>query len=476
MPHITLIKPSIHEDVNLGKAKLDQLNIIQSQFKQEKFNDFFKNKPSRDIIRVDKIPGEKQFFLSYGLLSIAALLEREGFDVTYLQQDFLESEGRWDRMLEKNTRSEIVGITSIMGSAYNAIEIGRKVKEVNPDAFLVYGGIDASFRYNMYLNLIADLVVLGEGEETMLEIAMTKNSESRKRIPGTIAKRNGEIQINEMRQPLNISELPPPAFHLVEKKLRKSCGLYLLTSRGCGFRCAYCSEHSFLGEGLRFRSSEAVVEDLEALCSNFDTQSFVHFADSTFTLRPKKDMGALMDKLKCFDNLFFNCNVRGITVNNKICDLLAKSNFFGFIVGFESASDRILKRMKKGETFSDYVAFLKRIKCKIPIVESHWMFGFPGETKESAEESIRKITYLLESGLITEAWPKIFVPYPGTEVYRFPDKYGIKIIEKDFSKYSRISTPVYESVGLSASEIYKLWEKSVYSIISCIKKIQFDSN
>ena len=468
MTKISLINPSIGQS-SKSHPKIQELNIEQGKFMQKTYEKFYE-KLDHKILRIDKVQKE-HYFLSNGLLSIASILEKNGFNVEYLQQDYLEKENRWNTALQNTKTSEIVGITSQTGNSPNSLKIGRTIKKLNPEVFIVYGGPDPTFRYDLYLNF-ADSVVLGEGEETMLEIAQSNNGTARKMVRGTIVKDGYRLRNNGLRVPANISELPPPAFHLVEEKLRKSSGLYLLTSRGCAFRCAYCSECSFFGEKARFRNTEAILKDINALRENFEYENtFLHFADSTFTLRSKKEMTELTQALrKNFDDMIFNCNIRSATVDREMFDMLSSAGFFGFIMGLESGSDFVLEKMNKGETYSDYLRFLKRIKGKIAIVETHWIFGFPGENHQTAEDSISKMIFLLKEGLITAAWPKIFVPYPGSEVYRFPKRYGLQIVEGDLSKHSRFAPPLYTTSNLSSDDLFLFWLKAVDSIIELCRQ------
>ena len=149
---ITLINPSI---ANFAiepcvSEMVDHLNHVQSAYKQIKFQKHFPSIFNRQIARIDRGSSSKTYWPSYGLLSIAGNLERQGFEVHYLEQAFCEDKGIWKHALEDAAFSDIVGITSLTPSAHNAISTGRALKSLNRNVYIVYGGTDASYSCLLY--------------------------------------------------------------------------------------------------------------------------------------------------------------------------------------------------------------------------------------------------------------------------------------------------------------------------------------
>jgi radical SAM superfamily enzyme YgiQ (UPF0313 family) len=138
---------------------------------------------------------------------------------------------------------------------------------------------------------------------------------------------------------------------------------------------------------------------------------------------------------------------------------MIKLGFIGFFIGVESGSDFMLSQMGRNSVFSDFlktIDFLNENNAKIII--PYLMLGFPGETEETLKETQDKFIKLLEQGRISHLFPKIFIPYPGTEPYEKPEEYSIKISKK-WEDYSRFGFPPPFSSSCLSNENLFCFEK-----------------
>ncbi len=127
---------------------------------------------------------------------------------------------------------------------------------------------------------------------------------------------------------------------------------------------------------------------------------------------------------------------------------MVRCGFIEFLVGVESASDQILKKMNKGETYEEIASALRKLKkADAPIVKTYWMLGFPGETKETLEQSQEALRELLEQDLTDYAIIKLFLPYPGTPPFQEPERFDIHIEKNHWWKYERFSFPPPYQLG-----------------------------
>ena len=130
-----------------------------------------------------------------------------------------------------------------------------------------------------------------------------------------------------------------------------------------------------------------------------------------------------------------------------------------FSVGFESGSDRIVKAMNKGETVSQMEDGAKRAKGAGLILRGFFITGYPGETWESIEQTVELIERIKPHEV--SIYPLLI--YPGTDLQRNPDKYGITWIDPDYSHYYQVcgdreSYITYETRNLSKDTLRAMYE------------------
>ncbi len=230
-----------------------------------------------------------------GLLYLAAILERHDYEVDVL--DLLVSRYTKDKIRWKleSYQPDVVGVTAVTMNYPAASGILRYCKSVNPDITTVIGGPHVTFAARETLDEAPwiDIVAMGEGEMTLLDIAGGKK---RDEIPG-IAFRSGEVKVTPPRPLIeNLDELPLPARHLFQSSRYHALAahLSLITGRGCPFNCVFCVGSKMGGRRARFRNPKLVVDELEqGLALGF---SEVNFEDDLFTLN-HKHLHAICDEM-----------------------------------------------------------------------------------------------------------------------------------------------------------------------------------
>lgn len=391
-----------------------------------------------------------------GLLSIAARLEQHGYQVEYLPlnyqyaTDYKEAskqETKWLTLALKKfvSSNKIVGITCTTPEFKGALKVLEICKKINPNILTVIGGYHATFQDIETLeNEFVDIVVRGEGEDTMLEIAQTyERKKMVSAVNGITYRENSKLVRNPDRSPANLTSMPIPAYHLLPKDATKSIRVSITLSRGCPYNCSFCVEGKFWNHNLRYRPLHSIIEDLEYAKEKFNL-NFVHIADSSCDLHNKK-ITELCDYLINNNmDMFLSCNIRSDSykILGKLYNRMKKAGFIEFLLGVESGSNEQLKRLNKGITFDDVLVTLKMLnEKKIPFIRSYWMIGGPGETHHSITETTKKLDYLYSNHLIYDSVERIFIPYPGLDIFNNPTKYGVKILTKDWDRYRRFSFP-----------------------------------
>lgn len=396
-----------------------------------------------------------------GLAYIAAVLEENDIDVNILDMKVTNMNLNDYRKMLVKTEPEIVGITSMTINAPDAIEIAKATKQENKDITTVIGGVHATFMYDDILMKYpeVDIVVRFEGEYTMLDLIKCLESDGDlKSIQGiAYSDVKGKLVVTPTRPKIeNLDELPMPARHLLPMELYKTYvdkanrGFTLITSRGCPFHCIFCSTSIFHGPKVRMHSVKRVVDEMEYLVQNYNTRH-VSFADDLFTLNRRRVMEICNEILERGLDVRWGCLSRVDTVDLELLTMMKKAGCDSIFFGVESVSQKVLDKIRKGFTVEQAKKALKFAKQAGMRVVASFIVGLPGETLESALQILP---------FLTETRPDLvgihaLSPFPGTEIYEHPERYGIKILHREWNKYDLIS-PTTETEYLSAKDLVYL--------------------
>ena len=364
-------------------------------------------------------------YFPLGLGYIAAVLKQNGFDVRLVDPE-AESLGFAD--LEKmisNWKPLVVGVSSATPNFNNAMKIAKITKNVCHDSIVVIGGIHASAlpEFVLLKSADVDVVVIGEGENTMLELC--NHAKDGKVSYGDIAGIAYRDGAHAKRTPsrsfiTDIDTIPLPARELVNLKLfypnlfnakrRVSAGM--ITSRGCPFKCYFCASHITMGAGYRSHSAKRVYDEIEMLVKKHGVELII-FLDDTFTFDKKRVREICELILKNRLRFEWNCLGRVSDVNEDLLRLMKKAGCYSIAYGVESGDEKTLSTMKKGITIDQIRAAFSLSKKVGLRTQAFFVFGNKGETMEAIDRSIKLAKEL--NPLI--AFFNILTPYPGTKAF-----------------------------------------------------------
>jgi glycosyltransferase involved in cell wall biosynthesis/Tfp pilus assembly protein PilF/ubiquinone/menaquinone biosynthesis C-methylase UbiE/pyruvate-formate lyase-activating enzyme/dTDP-glucose pyrophosphorylase len=185
------------------------------------------------------------------------------------------------------------------------------------------------------------------------------------------------------------------------------------TSRGCPFRCNFCSVHSIWGRTYTYFSAERVVSDIEYLVNTYRAKG-IYFREDNFTLNNKRVIEICHILLEKNIKVKWACETRVDTLSRNLLQLMYDAGCRAFYIGFESGCQRILDLMKKDITLEqskNVVKWCKEIGIK---VYGSYVVGIPGE----AEEEIKKTVEFSRSLGTDTAGLNVFVGIPKSEMYR----------------------------------------------------------
>lgn len=360
--------------------------------------------------------------LPMGILYIATVLELANHQIQIL--DIGPREQDWPEKI-KIFNPDIIGLTLVTTQFGRAKEILSILKTLFPQAKFCAGGTHPSSLPEQTLkDLNLDFVIMGEGEYAMREVCeKISQGQSLAGVKGVCYQENGQIILNEKREPIkNLDELPIPKRELMPDDkwylippgfIRGSFNqgiATIMSGRGCPFNCLFCASHNVFGRGVRRRSPENVIKEIQYLKNNYQIKG-LFFLDDTFTI-DKNWLRTFCNLLKK-ENLIWSCQGRGDTIDEEVLGLIKEAGCVQIDIGSESGNDLVLEKLNKMEHVSDLErAFALTKKFNIKTFTS-FIVGNPGEGEKEIEDT-KKFALRIEPDMSAFC---ILVPYPGTPVF-----------------------------------------------------------
>lgn len=398
-------------------------------------------------------------FEPMGLLYIAAMLEKHHHEVKILDAFHLNYNLKQISQSIAEFQPDVVGITCLTSTGSLTYYIGKMIKEKFPQIKVVLGNIHASVFSTAFLkNRIADVVVHGEGEFTMVELLKVWEKEKTLAEVDGISWWNGrKVVDNPIRVPVtNLDDIPLPARHLVpserysannlsnfvyvnkSKKLMKQ----IMTSRGCVFQCRFCVVHRH--RFYRFNSPKRVVDEMELLVKKYNA-CYLFIMDPLFVANRKRVLEVCKEIRRRKLDFKWGCECHVKLVDAQLLTQMKKAGCFEVHFGIESGVQRLLDNVNKGTKITEIEKAVKLAKKVGLKVSGLFMLGLPGET---FTDSLKTINFACSLPLDFAQF-SITVPYPGSQL--FIDLVNEGKIETGIRKDGTINPAVWERFSAYSS-------------------------
>ena len=364
-------------------------------------------------------------------------------------------------------KPDLVGITLHATAAHNnAGYIARGIKKLKPDTVLVAGGHHATFLPEELINAGFDISVLGEGDETIYDIANSIiDGTGFDGINGIVYRSDSGIKRTNPRKLIaDLDTLPFPPLELLDpskytfkvfgKEDRVMC---LETSRGCPYGCDFCSVTPTWGNTWRNKSNERIVQEMER--ARDAGYNWIFFTDDIFIVEPNvKHRNELFDMIiEKKLNTSWIVQMR-VDVTSRHPDLIEKAAEAGMSISFlgvESGSPEILKKMHKGEFTPQSVSAVKVLSANGIVVIVGMMVGAPYERYRDLRTTVKFSRELARAGADALQF-SIYTPLPGTRI--FDEALDSKsLFTLDWDRYD-VLTPVMKTrVGPVLDQIVQFY-------------------
>lgn len=365
-------------------------------------------------------------WMPLSLAYIAAAVREKGHTVKLI--DCIAEKMGKERLSEivKEFQPELVvmntAIPSVIGDNETLEFIKKDVPEIRGVIIGMYPTLFAQEALRKFKS--ADFAVVNEPEWVIVNLALAiSTGDDLEKVRGLIF-RKGEDIIIGVPQDLaenDLEKLPFPARDLLNNeayRLPTNGKKFTLLSiaRGCPGRCIYCTANIYYGKKFRHRSVESVVREIEECVSKYDIESFLFWGES-FTADPvygEKICDAIIaKKLK----ITWSTTSRVDTLNQVLLDKMKQAGCILLGLGIESYNQEILNNIEKGTTLEKIDQAVSMVKKAGISSMGHFIFGLPGDTRETAKRTLKFACRNLDMAQFYCA-----IPYPKTKLGELAEK------------------------------------------------------
>lgn len=383
------------------------------------------NQPNSEVDILLLNPATEQFggaFADYVPIGIpvatgtlAAYMMKHNYKVKVFDEEFGKiTEENIESIFSGMKKPMVVGISVLTAQAGRTYHIVKMIKDRWPDTEIIVGGIHVTALPEEPLKRNIDFVVRGEGERALLalyqQIRGARDFSGVQNLSywdGDRIKHNPEGGLIE-----DLDEIPIFPYELFDNP-RYDMG-FITSSRGCPYKCSYCSQRLMTGLTFRYRSPERIVEELRILIEKYGRNHIV-FYDDNFSFKKKRviEVCEAIVKSGLHKKAGFFIQTRADNLYEEIMPYLKEANFTGVGFGMETAVERLAQVIVKNETVDTHKKAINLARKWGLDVSVFMIFGLPTETRAERMESLQ---FVKDWGFRFTKFNNL-IPYPGTKTY-----------------------------------------------------------
>ena len=347
---------------------------------------------------------------------LAAYLTKHGIKVRVVDEEIVDiTPSVLRELVDGLQKPYMFGLSCLTAHVVRGYQLARMIKTEFPDAIVVAGGLHpTSVPDEVLATGDIDYVVRGEGEEVMLQLHNTiRGGGDPTKLLGVSYLRDGKA-VHNPEAPLipELDDIPMFPYELFAHP-KYDMG-FLTTSRGCPYKCTYCSQRLLTGTTYRYKSAERIVEELDLLINRFH-QTQIVFYDDNFCFKAKRvlDLCDAITKVGLHKKCAFSVQTRADNFPPDLVPAMAAAGFKHAGFGMETGINRLAKLIGKGETVEQHLTAVELGKKHGMDISLFMIFGLPTETRNERETTFQ----VVQEARVQASKYNNLIPYPGTPIY-----------------------------------------------------------
>ncbi|MFA4989437.1 MAG: radical SAM protein [Candidatus Omnitrophota bacterium] len=382
----------------------------------------------------------KKFFTPIaplGLAYLAGILKKNGFEVSIIDQFADKMPDAVLLNIIKDRKPDVIGFSALTPVIRDVRRLALAIKELSGKSKIVLGNIHATcFPQEVLSEGTADIVVRGEGENTLVELCQRlSRNKGLEGLPGISFKIDGQIVHNPEREVIaDLDSLPYPAWEELNLDnytevplvaIKKARAFPIIASRGCDFRCYYCSQDKIYKQ-VRYRNLNKVIDEMEYFYNNHGIKIF-GFSDAYFPFDETSGLEfcASLIKRNLNKKIEWCTETRVDKVTPRLLEAMKEAGVHLIMYGVEVGNQRIMDSLNKGTTLEQARFALQQTRKAGILSQGLFILGLPGESIRTCKDTIN-FAKELDCDLVKF---NVAMPYPGSRFF------------EDYKRMNKISNP-----------------------------------
>lgn len=390
---------------------------------------------------------KKEVRLPLGLIYLYSALKQKFKDIEVELLDLAVDDEVHDLYnFIKEGKYDLIGISTISSIYRDASNnIAKIARESSPDSIIIGGGVHASVApEDMIETKLYDAVFIKDGEESLCsfieEISYKEGNLADIRGIWYINEKNeicstGEPEcpdLNKIDIRIGLGKIDFSKYILVSSYFGGEKATHLITSRGCPYKCKFCTIKNVWGRTHRYMDAPKIIEVIKFFKKEHKIRHF-NFDDDIFTLKRNRiiELSNLIIHDEELKDIRWKITTRADNLDKELLNIMYKAGLRYIAIAPETVDEKVLDAVDKGLDLKS-VKEVTRIAHEFGIkVRFFLVVGLPYQTMESIKSTVE----FIKETKPDEAHVATFVPYPGTEIGENPEKFGIKVLNKDLTQY-----------------------------------------